>query len=194
MNILLVFIGSYLIGSFSSSYILGKMIRDLDIREHGSGNAGATNALRVMGVGIAALTFIMDAFKGFLAIQLGKYLMGYDGALLASIFVVIGHNYPVFLNFKGGKGIATSLGIILTLNWKVALICLSVWIIITLLTRYISLASILGVVVAPIALNVLFSPVDIKLNLTILFLVTSAIIRHKDNIYRLINGTENKIF
>ncbi len=194
MKILLLVLGSYLIGSFSSSFILGKMIRDLDIREHGSGNAGATNALRVMGVRIAAITFIMDAFKGFLAIQLGRYLIGFDGALLASVFVVIGHNYPVFLNFKGGKGIATSLGLIFTLNWKVALICLLVWIVITLTTRYVSLASILGVVTAPIALNLLYSPVDLKMNLTIMFLVISAVVRHKENISRLLKGTESKIF
>lgn len=194
MKILLLVLGSYLIGSFSSSYILGKMIRDLDIREHGSGNAGATNALRVMGIKIAAITFIMDAFKGFLAIQLGKYLIGFDGALIASVFVVIGHNYPIFLNFKGGKGIATSLGIILTLNWKVALMCLVVWILITLITKYVSLASIMGVVTAPIALNLLYKPIDLKLNLTIMFLVLSAVYRHKENISRLLNGTESKIF
>lgn len=194
MNILLVVVASYLIGSFSSSYVLGKLMRDLDIREHGSGNAGATNALRVMGIGIAALTFAMDAFKGFLAIKFGQYIMGYDGCLIASIFVVVGHNHPIFLNFKGGKGIATSLGIILTLNWKVALVCLLVWIIITLITRYVSLASILGVITAPISLNLLFGPVDTKLNITILFLVISALVRHKDNISRLMKGTESKIF
>src|SRR5690554_4139407 len=116
MKVVLTVTVSYLLGCFSSAYFLGKMAKNIDIREYGSGNAGATNALRVMGKKIGALTFILDILKGIIAVIIGNKLLGLDGKLLAGIFVVLGHNFPVFLNFKGGKGVATSLGVLMMVN------------------------------------------------------------------------------
>lgn len=139
MKVVITILLSYLLGCFSSAYVLGKLTKNIDIREYGSGNAGATNALRVLGKKLGALTFLLDILKGILAVVIGKYLLGLDGGLLASIFVVLGHNFPVFLNFKGGKGVATSLGVLMILNWKIGLVCLIVGVTVIILTRYVSL-------------------------------------------------------
>ncbi|HSH36477.1 glycerol-3-phosphate acyltransferase, partial [Schnuerera sp.] len=124
MKVLLVICFAYLLGSFSSAYVLGKILMKTDIRAHGSGNAGTTNALRVFGKKVGALTFILDILKGVLAVYIGSMIMNYNGKLIAGIFVVIGHNWPIFFKFKGGRGIATSFGVLLSLYWPVPIISL----------------------------------------------------------------------
>lgn len=191
MKILLVVVFSYLIGSFSSSYFLGKT-KNIDIREHGSGNAGSTNTLRVLGKKYAAITFFLDVLKGVIAVILGRRLLGENGSLLASFFVVMGHNYPFYLNFKGGKGVATSIGVICSLDIRVGLACIIIGILTVAISKYVSLGSILGAISTPITMNIIGRP-SLNFNLTVMVLVAFILIRHRENIVRLKNGVENKL-
>ncbi len=193
MKIIITVILSYLLGCFSSAYFLGKVTKNIDIREYGSGNAGATNALRVMGKKIGALTFLLDILKGIIAVIIGHYLLGFDGKLLAGVFVVLGHNFPVFLNFKGGKGVATSLGVLMILDWKIGLSCLVVGVIVIMITKYVSLGSIFASITAPISIIVLLDNIDRNFYFTIWFLGILSVIRHKSNIHRLLRGEENRL-
>ncbi|NLV89040.1 MAG: glycerol-3-phosphate 1-O-acyltransferase PlsY [Tissierellia bacterium] len=193
MKVVLTVIVSYLLGCFSSAYFLGKMAKNIDIREYGSGNAGATNALRVMGKKIGALTFILDILKGIIAVIIGNKLLGLDGKLLAGIFVVLGHNFPVFLNFKGGKGVATSLGVLMMVNWKIGLVCLVVGVTVIIITKYVSLGSICASIAAPIAMILLLDNIDRNFYLTIWFLGILSVVRHRSNIQRLLRGEENRL-
>lgn len=184
---------SYFIGNFSSAYILGKIFQKKDIRNYGSGNAGATNALRVFGKKLGGITFILDVLKGILAVYIGEKMMGYNGKLIASIFVVLGHNWPVFLKFKGGKGIATSLGVIFLLHWSTAIICTAIGVAIIIITRYVSLGSIIAAGLVPIIGSILNRPFNKDFFITTLILAILAIYRHKDNINRLLKGEEFKL-
>lgn len=193
MKHLLTILISYLIGSFSTSFFLGKKMKGIDIRDYGSGNAGATNTLRVLGKKAAIMTFISDFIKGIIATKIGFYISGYYGGLLASIFVVLGHNYSLFLSFKGGKGIATSLGILYVLNWKVGILCTGIGLITVILTRYVSLGSIFGAISAPVILYLLDNNIDRYMLMSVSFLAVLAVVRHRTNIERLLKGRENKI-
>lgn len=193
MKEIIIILLSYLVGCFSSAYVLGKMYKNIDIRNHGSGNAGATNALRVLGTKIGALTFFLDLLKGVAAVLIGIGILGFKGSLLAGIFVVIGHNFPIFLGFKGGKGVATSLGVLFILNWKTALICLLIGAIVILITRYVSLGSILASISAPIIIVLTTESIDKYLYITTIILALLSILRHRSNIIRLCKGEENKL-
>jgi len=184
---------SYLIGCFSSAYFLGKMSKNIDIRSYGSGNAGATNALRVLGKKMGALTFVLDILKGVIAVFIGQIILGFNGSLLASLFVVLGHNFPAFLGFKGGKGIATSLGALLILNWQTGLICLIIGVVFIVITKYVSLGSIMATISAPIVIVFTSDSIDKYLYLTTLLLAFLSIFRHKTNIIRLFKGKESKL-
>lgn len=193
MRAFIVMLLSYLIGSFSSAYFLGKMSKNIDIRSYGSGNAGATNALRVLGKKMGALTFFLDFIKGVIAAFIGTLIFGLSGSLLAGIFVVLGHNWPVFLGFKGGKGVATSFGVLLALNWQTALICFLIGAIVIVITRYVSLGSIMAAIAAPIVIVLITQSIDKYLYITIVILALLSISRHKANILRLCKGEENKL-
>ena len=184
---------AYFLGNISGGMIFGKLLFNKDIRDYGSKNAGTTNALRVFGIKAGALTFIVDVLKSLLACFIGMKLLGLNGVLLAGIFVVIGHNWPIVLNFKGGKGIASSFGFIIFLDYKIAIVAIILFITIVVLTKYISLGSILTTtLVLPIS-YIFFKYRNIYVLLTLLFLASLSIYRHKSNIVRLINGNENKI-
>lgn len=184
---------TYLLGNISGGMIFGKLLFNKDIREYGSKNAGTTNALRVFGLKAGALTFIIDVLKSILACFIGMKLLGLNGVLLAGIFVVLGHNWPVFLNFKGGKGIASSFGFIVFLDYKIAIVAIIIFVTIVVFTKYISLGSMLTTTsVLPIS-YIFFGYRNIYVLLTFLFLASLSIYRHKSNIKRLINGNENKI-
>ena len=184
---------AYLLGNISGGMIFGKLLFNKDIRDYGSKNAGTTNALRVFGIKAGALTFIVDVLKSLLACFIGMKLLGLSGILLAGIFVVIGHNWPIFLNFKGGKGIASSFGFIMFLDYKIAIVAIIIFIIIVILTKYISLGSMLTTtLVLPIS-YIFFGYRNIYVLLTFLLLASLSIFRHNSNIIRLINGNENKI-
>jgi glycerol-3-phosphate acyltransferase PlsY len=192
-NPFVVALMSYFIGNFSSAYILGKRVENKDIRKFGSGNAGATNALRVFGKKVGLFAFILDVLKGILAVYIGGLLLGDRGELIAGVFVVLGHNWPILLRFKGGKGIATSLGVVVSLHWPTAIICIVIGVLIIIITRYVSLGSIVAAGLVPIIGIVANRPFNKDFFITTLILAILAIYRHKDNIKRLINGEEFKL-
>ena len=193
---IIIIIISYLLGNISTSYIVAKRLAGVDIRTQGSGNAGSTNVLRTLGKKAGALTFVGDVLKGLIAVLMARliaYGMNMDQSIcayLAVVAVVLGHNYPVFLGFKGGKGVATSLGSMLGMNPFIALICLGFFIIIVAITKYVSLGSILGIALSPIIMLINHNTKGV---LVTLFLTISVAITHKENIKRLLSGTERKI-
>ena len=192
-NPFIVALVSYFIGNFCSAYILGKIFKKEDIRESGSKNAGATNALRVFGIKIGIFAFILDVLKGILAVYIGNRLLGYNGMLIAAIFVVVGHNYPVFLRFKGGKGMAASIGVMLSLHWPTALVCIIIGVLVIAKTRYVSLGSITAAALVPIVGCIMNRPFNKEYFITTLILAIMAVYRHRANIKRLINKEEFKI-
>lgn len=180
---------SYFIGNFSTSMIVSKLWANIDIRKHGSGNAGSTNVLRTLGFKPALITFIGDALKGMLAVWIGSKLGGGDTVLLCGIAAIIGHNWPVLFGFKGGKGIATSIGVGIAVNPIIAFICIVVGIMIVVKTKYVSLGSITAISLLPI----LFIFSGFKYFAFGLILALMAIFQHRQNIQRLLNGTESKL-
>lgn len=191
---------SYLIGSINSSILISKAVMGKDIRESGSGNAGATNMLRTMGKKYAIITLIIDILKGVVALLLAKLAIRFGAyavsTYIAGVAVVIGHNFPVFFGFKGGKGVATSLGVILLLDWKIGLITLIIALAIMAVSKYVSLGSIMAALVFVIIQTVVMivtDNFDITRFLCVLILGGLLIIRHRANIVRLLNGTENKL-
>lgn len=193
MRLLLIIMVSYLIGSFSSAYFIGKVFKNIDIRGHGSGNVGATNALRVMGKTLGILTFLFDIIKGIIAVIIGKSILGFNGGLIGGMFAVVGHNWPVFIGFKGGKGVATSLGALLMLNWIPVVIATILGMIVALVTRYVSLGSISFLTLQPFIYIMIGKSINWNFLIFSVILALLAIIRHRSNIRRLKEGTENKI-
>ena len=154
---IIIAIIAYLIGSINFSVIISKRMAGIDVREKGSGNAGTTNMLRSIGVKAAVITLLCDILKGvvviLIAILIGNIVDGLDDALLvqlAGIFVIIGHTFPIFFGFKGGKGIATSLGVLLMINWQIGLICLVFALILMAITRMVSVGSIAAAILFPV--------------------------------------------
>lgn len=192
---LLVGVIGYLIGCFSSAYVVGKMTNQIDIREHGSGNSGTTNALRVMGKKAAVITFLCDVLKGVIAALIGRYILGDIGQVIGGLCAVIGHNWPMFLSFKGGKGVATSLGVLITINPLIVLTCVIIGLIIALVTNYVSVGSLSFLGSFPIIYYTKnykqIEDVKCYFLLSVVFFLLG-VIRHKENIKRLINKTENK--
>src|SRR5580698_10407687 len=187
---------AYLLGSIPFGFLLVLAFRREDIRTKGSGNIGATNVVRSGAKGLGALTFLMDAVKGYAAVLLGAWLAGHsipvqDGMALAAFMAIIGHLYPVWLGFKGGKGVATAFGVFLALAWLPAVSALGIFLLTFALSRYVSLASILAAVAFPIfALVFPHLPYNTWLTAVILILPLIVIAKHHQNIYRLFCGTE----
>lgn len=190
-KIIIVSILSYILGNLSTSYFIAKISAGIDIRKYGSGNAGATNVLRTLGKKAGIAAFLGDTLKGVLAVLLGGIIAGEDGQIFAGLFVVVGHNWPVFLNFKGGKGIATTIGVMTAINPYIVAGIVPIGIIIIIITKYVSLASILGMIIFPITM--LFTHQPIKLVLFSFMLSMMAVYRHKSNIKKLLEGTESKL-
>jgi len=189
---LLILILSYVIGSIPNGLIVGKMLGDVDLRQFGSKNIGATNAFRVLGPWPALLVFLTDAAKGVAGVYLGQFLVGSPLALLAGgIAAIAGHNWSVFLGFKGGRGVATGLGVIAVLSPKVTLIVFLVWALIVYFTRYVSLGSIVAAALVPILM--LFLGEIYEFLIFGLIAALFVIVRHKPNIERLLKGEELKI-
>ncbi|MBW0001518.1 MAG: glycerol-3-phosphate 1-O-acyltransferase PlsY [Verrucomicrobia bacterium] len=192
---------SYLLGSIPSGYLVAKS-QGIDIRQHGSGNIGATNVLRVMGKKWGYLVFACDAMKGFLAVKLAAQLAGAGhanaalGAVLGAIGCILGHNYTVWLRFKGGKGIATSAGVLLGLfPLTVILTVLIIWLVVFLVGRYVSLASICAALSLPVAVFLLVTHAGIDFWMRFWFSVlisALAVWRHRGNLARLAKGTESR--
>ena len=191
MNYVIVSVIAYLLGNFSSAYLVSRAFGKIDIRKHGSGNAGSTNVLRVLGVKAAILVFIGDVLKGVIAVLIGRYLAGSNGEILAGLLVVAGHNWPILLGGKGGKGIATTVGLMIPIDPLLVLYIVAAGIIIIAATRYDSLASITGMVVFPIAMIITQKPFEYIV--FSLILAAMGLFKHRSNIGRLVRGQESKI-
>lgn len=187
----LVSVIAYFLGNFATAYLVSKAAGKIDIREYGSGNAGSTNVLRVLGAKPAALAFLGDALKGSAAVLIGGYIGGSYGEIIAGIFVIIGHNWPIVLNFKGGKGIATTIGLMMPIDPIMVILIVITGVTIILTTRYVSLGSIVGMSIYPIAMIITHKPTEYII--FSLVLTAIAIFRHRTNIKRLIKGTESKL-
>jgi acyl phosphate:glycerol-3-phosphate acyltransferase len=187
--ILTAFIGGYSIGSVPFGLLFTKMSGLGDIREIGSGNIGATNVLRTGKKGIAAATLSGDIIKGVVAALIGTQF-GPDIAVVAALGAFLGHLFPIWLKFQGGKGVATAIGIIIALSWQTGFIAIGIWVLAAVLFRYSSLAALFGAVAAPIAAWWLATPQLVEFFAVIAILIW---IRHHANIKRLIKGDETKI-
>ncbi len=197
LSVILSSLFAYLLGSVNTAIILSR-INGKDIRKEGSGNAGATNTLRVMGKKAAALVALFDALKGVVAVLLARLLCAVlgDGMPLAmylsALFVMLGHVYPIYFSFKGGKGIMTTIAVIFMLDWRIGLILFAVCIAIMLTTRYVSLGSCIGAVMFPVLVAV-FHTKDVPFIVISILLGALAVFKHRTNIQRLIKGTESKL-
>ncbi|MBE7559112.1 glycerol-3-phosphate 1-O-acyltransferase PlsY [bacterium] len=198
MSIIVIMI-SYLIGAVPTAYVIGRVFRGIDLREHGSGNLGATNAFRVMGARLGAATLVVDIGKGVLAVGLGSWASGpAELPLVAGLAAIVGHNWPVYLRFRGGKGVATSAGVFLSLLPVSSLCALVAFGLVLWKWSYVSLASIVAAGILPLAAaaQLLTTAIDpltpARLALAVLAGVL-VILRHGANIGRLRRGQEKKI-
>jgi glycerol-3-phosphate acyltransferase PlsY len=193
---ILVGLFAYILGSIPFSYLFGRIFQNIDLREHGSGNVGTTNALRVLGWKLGLLTLLFDMLKGFIAVWVTKRYFTECSLIVPSLAVILGHTFTIFLKFKGGKGVATSAGVFAALIPLSFLLALLVFIVVTTIFKYVSLGSILAALTLSTVQFVVFirsglqDPVYFILALLVTILI---IVKHRENILRLLNGTENKI-
>lgn len=192
---------AYLLGSIPTAVWVGKSWYKIDVREHGSKNSGATNTFRVLGKKPGIVVLLIDVIKGVLAVTFPYFLdfasWGSDELiqlqLILGILAVIGHIFPVFAGFNGGKGVATSLGIVIGIHPFAALVCLGVFLIVFILSSYVSLGAILAAVTFPFSVHFLFQNQNFYLLLFSILLSLAVILAHKANIQRIVNGEENKM-
>lgn len=199
---------AYLIGSINFSILISKKKAGFDIREKGSGNAGTTNMLRSVGKGAAIVTLILDILKGIITIWLSIFYgfmlykiwnINIDYAILvqvSGIFVIVGHTYPIYFGFKGGKGVATALGILLVTNWHIGVICLVFALVLIIVSRMVSVGAICAAILFPVLTLFSYESSFIEPGNYMVFSIIIAIIvcfNHRENIKRIMNGTENKI-
>jgi acyl phosphate:glycerol-3-phosphate acyltransferase len=183
----------YLLGSISFSFLFGRIFKGIDIREHGSGNAGATNTLRVLGKKYAILVLLLDIVKGMIAVWIGQWLAPEPVwvPVAAGLAAIVGHNWPVFFGFRGGKGIATTIGVVATLAFVPALIAGIAAIIVIAITRYVSLGSLIFTGLLPII--IWWMGRGEELLAASLIIMVFAFLRHRTNVVKLIQGRENKL-
>ncbi len=199
MMIIIMLILSYLIGAFPSGYVIGKLFYKKDIRQFGSGNTGATNSFRVLGKPAGFLVTFLDIFKGFIVVFFPLWLpvsaegpisSFFTNGLIVGAFAILGHVYPVYLGFKGGKAVATSAGVILGMNPVLLIILAAIFFIILKLTKYVSLSSIIASICCLIGAVLIR---DVILVIVSIGVVVLLIIRHRSNIVRIFKGEEPKI-
>lgn len=193
LGFLVVALSSYMLGSCNFAIIISEKFFKEDIRTYGSGNAGMTNMLRTYGKGPAALTLLADALKAVVSILIGRLIWGIVGAHIAGLACMIGHVFPVFYKFKGGKGVVVAFVTILMTNWKVGLILLLFFVVLVAGTKFISLGSVMCALIYPLLLARMLGNAP---QITILFafgLMLIIVLKHASNIKRLLNGTENKL-
>ena len=187
---------SWLLGTFTIAYLLGSIPFGLlltrvfgagDIRAIGSGNIGATNVLRTGRKGLAVATLLLDLLKGVAAVNLAQNIYGSDVAMLAAFFVVVGHVFPIWLRFHGGKGVATTFGAFFALNWQFALVICGIWIVVFLMTRFSSLSAILSICYSPVVAYLFDSYLTALLCLSLAGIILYS---HRHNLVRLLSGTE----
>ena len=191
---------AYLLGSFPTGFLAAKLLKGIDIRDQGSGSIGATNVLRTLGKGPAIVVLLVDALKGALAIALANWIYPFTNneslplywlVTLAGLFAIIGHSLPIWLNFKGGKSVATSLGILLAMSWQVGLATLGVFALVVAITRIVSISSISGAIAVSLFMILFKQPLPY-----LIFAIAAGIYviwRHRSNIQRIIAGTEPKV-
>ena len=198
--ILSILIPAYLLGSIPTAVWTGRLFHNLDIREHGSGNAGATNVIRVLGWKTGIPVMIIDVAKGWLAAMLPVFY-NISGALpgeiinyqiAAGILAIIGHVYPLFAGFRGGKGVGSTFGVLLALNPLLTLSCLGVFLAVLFISGYVSLSSMSAGVAFPLLLFTIFRTQSIVFQIFSVFIAISLIFTHRKNIQRLIKGEESK--
>lgn len=190
---------AYLLGSMNTSMLVSKFL-GRDVRKEGSGNAGATNTLRVFGKGAAAVVVLGDALKGVVAILIARLLVNVIAAdgnadipvYTAALCVILGHNFPLYFGFKGGKGIMTSAAVILMLDWKIGLAVVVFAILVMAITKFVSLGSCLACVAFPVA-SLIFHNDDIYFIVLAIIMGALALFMHRTNIVRLVKGTESKL-
>ena len=193
LNSFIAIVASYLLGSVSFSVLIAKWVKGIDIRQHGSGNAGATNTLRVLGKGPGIAVLALDVAKGILAVWLG-YWFGSGSIwvpILCGALAITGHNWPIWFRFKGGKGIATTIGVMATLAFWPALYAGVIAIASIALTRYVSLGSLIFAALMPVFIALL--GMRIELLIVSLVICVYAFVRHRSNIAKLVKGQENKL-
>jgi glycerol-3-phosphate acyltransferase PlsY len=202
VNLLLTLILSYLLGSIATAVWTGKIFHGIDVREHGSGNAGATNVVRVLGWKTGIPVLLIDVLKGWVATMLPVFfnLAGEDTALqinyqiLAGVAVVIGHIFPVFAGFRGGKGVATIFGVLLAIHPLLTISCFGVFLCVMLITGYVSLSSMSAGVAFPILLFLFFDTPSFFFKIFSIIVAIALIFTHRKNISRLFKGEESKLF
>ncbi len=200
IKIILLIMFSYLIGAIPFSFILCKKLKNIDIRTVGSKNVGATNAARILGKKWFFIIMLMDAFKGFLIVFFTQYLISHHFIkpfsflpMLISISVISGHTFPIYLKFKGGKGVAVSAGVLLALDCRLMLLPILVFILAVVISRYISLGSTLGSLLLPISVLIFYqNNMDYFLFFFCFIISLYVIVKHKENIKRIFKGTERK--
>lgn len=200
LNYLYFSIIAYLLGSIPTAVWVGKRFYGLDVREHGSKNAGATNTFRVLGKKPGKIVLAIDVLKGLIAVLLPLTVASYQDEntivnykLAASVCVIIGHVFPLFANFRGGKGVATSLGVIFAIHPPAAGICLGIFLIVFLSFSYVSLGAIVTAICFPLVLHFVFHVTSTPLTIFSIVIGAAVVITHKKNIVRLAQGCENKM-
>lgn len=208
LAIIVVAVISYLIGSINFSVLISKRVAGFDVRQKGSGNAGTTNMLRTVGKKAALITLVCDILKGIvpvlLAVLIGNIANHFGAEVkieylvqIAGIFAIIGHTFPIYFGFKGGKGVATSLGLVLIINWQIGLICLVFALLVMAVTRMVSLGSIATAILFPVLtifrIGSEYFIVSGKYIAFSIILALIVIFNHRTNIKRILTGTENKL-
>jgi glycerol-3-phosphate acyltransferase PlsY len=202
VNLLLTLLLSYLLGSVATAVWAGKIFHGIDVREHGSGNAGATNVIRVLGWKTGIPVLIIDVLKGWIAAMLPVFFdLAGDGTalmtnyqILAGLAVVTGHIFPVFAGFRGGKGVATIFGVLLAIHPLVTISCLGVFLCVMLISGYVSLSSMSAGVAFPIFLLLFFNTPSVFFKIFSILVAIALIYTHRKNISRLLKGEETKLF
>jgi glycerol-3-phosphate acyltransferase PlsY len=191
---------AYIAGSIPSAVWAGKLFHGIDVREHGSGNAGATNTVRVLGWKTGIPVLIFDLFKGWLAAMLPEFLKAADGGteqmmalqIACGIAAILGHIFPLFAGFRGGKGVATTFGVLLALHPWMTLICAGIFLVVLLISGYVSLGSMTAAVMFPVLLMTAFDTPSLLFKIFSVVVAVAIVVTHKKNIGRLIRGEENR--
>lgn len=201
MEFIITILIAYLLGSIPTAVWVGKIFFSTDVREHGSKNAGATNTFRVLGKKPGIVVLVIDVLKGLIAVNLPYWMytnLMPESAIIqlkiiASLAVVLGHVFPIFAGFRGGKGVATSLGVIFAIHPAAASVCLLIFLIVFLASNFVSLGAIISAASFPVVLMLVFCITSISLKIFSIVIAIAVIATHKKNIIRLYNGNENKM-
>lgn len=191
-SVLALLVVPYFLGSINFGIIISKLFHGEDIREYGSGNAGMTNMLRTYGKRDAAITLIGDVLKAVVAVILGRILFGISGGYVAGLTCILGHAFPCYYKFKGGKGVVVTAATIAVIDWRIFLVLLGIFILVVAFSKYISLGSVCGMLVFPLLVQVWDRGLSINVLLSCL-ISALVIFLHRGNIKRIYNGTESKL-